>query len=261
MRESGCAASTVARTWYVASEITDADDLYDRLRESDTKVQVRTQNQWYLEISNSLSRTTRWLLQRTDLVQPIGDAIKALRGPVRELRSALPCMLTGHHLEDFRNDCKIHEQAGLDSELAEQLATFRYIDELLPMAALVRETGASTEDVGTVYLGLAEEIDFPWLRRNVETLAAEDHWGQRAARILIARLEKARSRITSNLIAAATETTIEDAMQRFRHKNAVDLSRIRNIISEIRAAESPSLSAFIVAVDTVNEPQITEAII
>ena len=261
MRESGRAASTVARTWYVASEITDADDLYDRLREADTNVRVQAQNQWYLEISNSLSRTTRWLLQGTDLVQPIGNAIKALHGPVREVRAALPGMLTGHRLEDFQNDCNRHERAGLDSELAEQLAIFRYVDELLPMAALVRETGASMEAVGAVYLGLAEEIDFPWLRTNIETLAAEDHWGQRAARILIARLERARSRITANVIVAATETTIEDAMQRFRHKNAVDLSRIRKIIAEIRATESLGLSAFIVAVDTVNEPQITEAII
>jgi len=155
----------------------------------------------------------------------------------------------------------MHESAGLNSESAEQLVTFRYVDELLPMAALARETGASTEAVGTVYLGLAEEIDFPWLRTNVETLAAEDHWDQRAAKILIARLEQARSRIASNVIVAATEATIEDAMQRFRRKNAVDLSRIRNIIAEIRAAESPSLSAFVIAVDTVNEPQITEAII
>ena len=148
---------------------------------------------------------------------------------MREVRAALPAMLTGHRLEDFRNDCKIHEHAGLNSEMAEQLVTFRYVDELLPMAALVRETGASTEAVSTVYLGLTEEIDFPWLRTNVEKLAAEDHWRQRAARILIARLEQARSRITANVIVAATETTIEDAMQRFRHKNAVDLLSLIHI--------------------------------
>ncbi|MCG8466724.1 MAG: NAD-glutamate dehydrogenase [Gemmatimonadetes bacterium] len=260
MRESGRAASTVARTWYVSSRISDADELYARLRATDSTVRTGAQYQWYLEMSQSLGRATRWLLQRSDLAQPIGEAVDWLHGPVRDVRAALPSLLTGERLERFKSNCSLHEIDGLDSETAERLVTFRYVVELLPIASLIRETGADTRGVGSVYLGLAEEIDFPWLRSSIDSLSAQDHWERRAARILIARLEHARSRIAARILADATESTVEDAMERFRHRNAVDLSRIRNVIADIRATEDPTLSALVVAVDAVNDPRVSEPV-
>ncbi|MDX1579968.1 MAG: NAD-glutamate dehydrogenase, partial [Gemmatimonadota bacterium] len=179
MRESGRAASTVARTWYVAARIADAEELYDRLRETDSVARAGNQHQWYLEMADSLGRATRWLLQRSDAGRPIGEEIDWLHQPVREVRAALPDLLTGERLEQFRSHCSLHEMDGLDEETARRLVTFRYVDELLPIASLMRETGSDTRSVGSAYLGLAEEIDFPWLRSNIDEIAADDHWGQR----------------------------------------------------------------------------------
>ena len=47
-------------------------------------------------------------------------------------------------------------------------------------------------------------------------------------------------------------------MERFRHRNAVDLSRIRNVIGDIRASETPSFAALVVAVDAVDDPRIAQ---
>lgn len=261
MRESGRAASTVARTWYVASKISDADDLYERVRAADSSVRSGAQYQWYLEMSKSLGRATRWLLQRSDLAQPIGEAIEWLHGPIRDIRSVLPSLLTGDRLERFRSNCSLHEMDGLDPETAERLVTFRYVVELLPIASLIRETGAETGNVGSVYLGLAEEIDFPWLRSSIDALPAADHWERRASRILIARLEHARSRIAASILAEAVDSTVDEAMERFRHRNAVDLSRIRNVVTDIRASMAPSLSALVVAVDAVDDPRVSAPLV
>ncbi|WP_420633921.1 NAD-glutamate dehydrogenase [Candidatus Palauibacter sp.] len=258
MEESGRAAATVARTWYVASRIADAEDLYERLRVAETRMRSGAQSQCYLAMADALTRATRWLLQRSDPVQPIADAIEWLHEPVRAIRAALPELLTAERLERFQSTCSLHEMDGLDSEAAAQLATFRYVDELLPIAHLIRETGAPTIQVGAVYLGLAEDIDFPWLRSSVYELMTDDPWDQRAARVLVTRLERARSRMAALVIAAAGESTIDDAMRAFRRRNAVGLSRIRNVISDIRSAGGDRLSGLVVAVDAVNDPGLLE---
>lgn len=257
MGETGRAAATVARTWYVASRIADSEDLYERLRVADVRMRSGAQNECYLAMADALTRATRWLLQRADPTQPISEAIEWLHGPVRAVREALPELLTAERLERFESTCSLHKMDGLDPEGAAQLATFRYVDELLPIASLIRETGAGTRDVGAVYFGLAEEIDFPWLRSRVYSLASDDPWDQRAARILVTRLELARSRMAAQIIALADGSTTADAVRSFRRRNAVGLSRIRNVIADVRStgAELPGL---VVAVDAVNDPGILE---
>ena len=258
MEETGRAAATVARTWYVASRIADAEDLYERLRVADATMRSRAQAQCYLAMGDALTRATRWLLERVDPARPISDAIKWLHEPVRAIRVALPDLLTAQRLERFQDTRAEHEADGLESEAATALATFRYVDELLPIASLIRDTEADTMLVGEVYFGLAEDIDFPWLRGRIYELATDDPWDQRASRILATRLERSRSRMAAQIIAEARDATVDEAMRAFRRRNAVALSRIRNVISDIRGAAEPSLASLVVAVDAVSDPGILE---
>ena len=256
--ETDRAPATVARTWYVANRISDADGLYERLRDADSRVRTGAQYQWYLEMSESLGRATSWLLQRTDPVQPIGEAIEWLHEPVREIRAALPRLLAKERLESYRSQCALNEMDGLAPDTAAELATFRYLDELLPIASLIRETGAETETVGGVYLGLAAEIDFPWLRASLDARANGDVWSQRGARILIARLEEARSNIAARILRGLRDGSIESGLERFRHDHAIDLSRIRSVIDEIRAGDPPDLAALLVAVEAIAAPRLRD---
>ena len=258
MEETGRAAASVARTWYVASRIADAEDLYERLRTADATMRSGAQAQCYLAMADALTRATRWLLQRVDPAQPIMEAIEWLHDPVGSIRDALPDLLTAERLDRFQSSCSLYEMDGLEPGAAAALATFRYVDELLPIASLIRDTGADTMQVGGVYFGLAEDIDFPWLRASIYDLATDDPWDQRASRILVSRLELARSRMAAQIIADAEGMTIEEAMHAFRRRNAVGLSRIRNVISDIRSASEAGLASLVVAVDAVNDPGILE---
>ncbi|MFV1985751.1 MAG: NAD-glutamate dehydrogenase [Gemmatimonadota bacterium] len=258
MGETDRAAATVARSWFVANVIADADDLYSAIRTVDATVRTGTQYQWYLEMSESLERATSWLLNSSLTTGPIAASIDALRTPVREVRAALPRLLSGERLEAFQSQCALHEMDGLDPETARSLATFLYLDELLPIASLVGQTGADTEGVGGIYLGLAEEIDFPWVRRRLDALTNGDVWTQRSARILIGRLEGARLRIAATILDGARDDSVDSVLERFRHAHAVDLTRIHAVISDIRSTEEcPQLASLLVAVEAVADARLS----
>ena len=260
MSETGRSAATIARTWYVASRVADSDALYAELRDADSQVRAGTQCQWYLEMAASLDRATRWLLEHGDLTEGIADAIEWYREPAREIRAMLPDLLSGDRLEAFKSQGALYEMDGLGAEAAAQLSTFRYLDELLPIARLIRETDAPTRLVAAVYLGIADDIDFPWLRSELDARAGQDFWGQRAARILNARLVAARSRISSRILGAVRGTgEIRGGLDDFRRSNAQALQRIRNVIEDVRGSGETGLAALVVAVDAVDDPDFGAA--
>ena len=176
---------------------------------------------------------------------------------MREIRASLGGLLTGERSEAFQSRRTLHEIDGLDPETAGRLATIRYLDEFLPIASLAVKTGADAAVVAAVYLGLAEEIDFPWMRNRLEQLAAGDVWANRGARILVARLEDARIGIAARILDGF-DGSPDRALERFRHANAVDLSRVRNVLSDIRTVDRIGLAALLVAVDAVGEMDALE---
>jgi NAD-specific glutamate dehydrogenase len=222
----------------------------------DATVRTGAQYQWYLEIAGALERATSWLLHRDAMPGPMLEAVEALRGPLTEVRAALPNLLTGERLESFESRCALHQMDGLDEDTSRELATFLYLDELLPIASLIAGSGAETARVGGIYLGMAEEIEFPWMRRRLDAFIGGELWAQRGARILIGRLEEARLRIAASILESAGDDPVDVVLERFRHAHAVDLSRIRTVIAEIRTEARPGLPSLLVAVEAVADARL-----
>ncbi len=257
--ETGRSAATIARTWYVATRVMDAENLYDRLRLSGEVVAMSDQLEGYLMLSEALTGATRWLLHQTDVSAPIDDVVNGLHQPMQELKGVLPNLLEGARREAYTRRRARCERWGLDSKTSVDLTTFRYAEELLSMAELIRATGASTETVGAAYLGLAADINFPWIRQRFEVLATDSPWDQRAVRILVRRLENARCRLAERIVILAEElSSVEDALDRFRAENADFLGRVRTVIAEISASEVPGLSGLVVAVDAIDQGLATD---
>lgn len=259
MSETGRSAVSVARTWFVAQSIADADPLYARLERLDAEVRAEVQYQWFMDIADALRRATAWLLRHMTPTGEIGEAIESLQGPIRELRAALPELLTDERLEAFRARCAQATRDGLDERAALELSTFRHIDELLPIARLVRDTSAASRDVGAVYLGLADDIDFPWLRQRLDLLGTRDVWAQRAARSLIVRLERARSRLTQRILDQPDGAEVARSLGGFRRRFPVELNRIRNMVVDVQALPEIDLAALLVAVEAIDESDLVNA--
>lgn len=252
MGETGRSAGTIARTWYVANRVAEADALYAELREADPRVRAGTQCQWYLEMADALGRATRWLLEHDGLPGDMAEAIEWYHEPVMETRAVLPELLSGDRLEAFRSRRALYEMDGLDAGLASRLCTLRHLDEMLPIARLSRETRSAPRLVATAYLGIADDIDFPWLRSELDARAGDDYWEQRAARILNARLIEARSRISSEILRMVpADGGIRGGLEAFRRRNHKALQRIHNVVEDVRGGGEPDLAALVVAVDAV----------
>jgi NAD-specific glutamate dehydrogenase len=129
-----------------------------------------------------------------------------------------------------------------------------FLDGLLPVASLSRGAGISARAVGDVYFGIASDIDFPWLQDRLAEQAGDNLWEQRAARRLVIQLEAARRTIVSGLIEdGVSEAGAVPSLAAFRQRCAGGLSRIRELVDELKSSEEPGLAALMVAVQAISE--------
>jgi glutamate dehydrogenase len=98
-------------------------------------------------------------------------------------------------------------------------------------------------DVGEVaraHFALSGELDFPWLRSRIGILPAENHWQTLAKAAL-------RDDLAGMLRALTSDALRGGDIAGWKARNAVLHERFRQILAELRAAESPDLAMLSVA--------------
>jgi glutamate dehydrogenase len=247
-------AAEVAKAWYVAYRVAGAEALLQGLQDLDHEVTTGVQSQWLLAASESMARSTRWILADADLDLPIGELISWYGEPVREIEASLGNLLPEPKRSQVGDRLALRMADGMDRDIAWRLVCLEFLDGLLPVASLSRALGIGARAVGDVYFGIASDIDFPWLQDRLVGLAGDDLWEQRAARRLVIQLEAARRTIVRGLIE---EDGVGDSeglsMAAFRERCAAGLVRIRDLVDELKSSDDLGLAALMVAVQAISE--------
>jgi glutamate dehydrogenase len=214
-----------------------------------------------LSLAEVLERTALWILANCDPTWSCAETIEWLGAPVRQLRVALPEILPAEQLSDLRARQSQREMDGLSAALGEQLATLEGMDELLPVARLVRLTGMEARTVGRVYFEVGEEVGYRWLRDRLARLPGRDAWTQRAAKTMRLELEHAVTDMAADLLTdlkpqtedaeTPADSDIDRAIALFRDRSVADLAWIRHVLEDVRVLEKPTLAALMVAVHAI----------
>jgi glutamate dehydrogenase len=245
----------VARAWFVAWQVIDAESLLEEILAPDTEVPASVQYQWLLRASASIDRATRWLLANADLDLRVAELADWYGEPIAVLSGSLIEHLTERKRREVADRMAAFTADGMTGELAARFVALEYLDGLLPVAQLARETEVDAAVVGRIYFGLAGEVDFPWLQDCLAELPGTDRWQLRAARELMLDLEAARRRIVRRLLAdTGAEGDAAAALAGFRTSCAPELERVERMLAELRdSEEAPGLPGLIVAVKAIQQ--------
>ncbi|MGB5525805.1 MAG: NAD-glutamate dehydrogenase domain-containing protein, partial [Gemmatimonadota bacterium] len=252
--ESHRSAAEVAKAWWVAYRVAGAEELLRGLQALDYLVTSGVQAQWLLATSESMARSTRWILANADLGRSIDELISWYGEPVEEIQANLGDLLPEPKRSQVGERLALRMADGMERDLAWSLVCLEFLDALLPVASLSRESGIGARAVGNVYFGLAADIDFPWLQDRLAELAGADLWEQRAARRLVIQLESSRRRIVRGLIEeGGSGDDAATTMASFREQCAAGLTRIGDLVDELKSVDDPGLAALMVAVQAISE--------
>ena len=136
------------------------------------------------------------------------------------------------------------ERHGAEPDLANNLITLRFLDQLLEILRVAQETGADPLVAGREYFRVAELFHVPWLRQAILGSAGKGRWEQRAAQALAEDLSRPHYGLTRRALESSEENGGID-------KSTRDFARFRDLMEEIRAEDAVSISGLAVVVREV----------
>jgi glutamate dehydrogenase len=248
-RDTGAGQEEIARAWVVAARLCGARELRGRLEALEGELSTEVVYRWLLGLARVLDRTTRWVLANVAASTPIGAVVEKHAAGLAELRNSFAAIVAGGERDVFEARVAEMQELTGKGDLAQALITLRFLDQLMEILTVARETGQSPIRVGRAFYLASEMIAAPQLRIGIANAAAGGRWEQRAAQTLLDDLGNAHRRLTTAVVnAGGTDEPVEALVAKVAAEKQHRLAAFRELLEEIGADERPGLAALAIAV-------------
>ena len=209
-RDTGRAASEVVSAWLIAASLADLHAVVRRVGGAGNGLPSDVAYRWLLGLARVLERTTRWLLHNTKVDEEMVTVVDRHRDGLRSLRAGFTDFVAGDDRVVFERRIAEIRRHGAGPDLAKELITLRFLDQLLEILRVAEETGAEAVVAGRGYYRISEAFHVPWLRKAILGSSGQDRWEQRAARALAEDLGRAHYDLTRYALESTCENEIID---------------------------------------------------
>ncbi|MBI4521310.1 MAG: NAD-glutamate dehydrogenase, partial [Gemmatimonadetes bacterium] len=246
-RDTGNSHAEVARAWLIASELAGFRALRESLRTVEGEVAIGTVYRWLDGLARVLDRTTHWVLANVAPDVPASAVIAEHIDGLSQLRDAFPEVATGQDRDLFEQRIRDIRELTHDETLGRRMVTLRFLDQLLEILRVARETGADVMDVGRAYYRTADLLSVPWLRETIFRAPGPTRWEQRLANELLEDLGRVHRALTAAVVAVDGAGSVEERIEATIRARGPALARVRALLDEMRTEERASLPAVSVA--------------
>jgi glutamate dehydrogenase len=238
--ETGARAPQVVRAYLVVREVFDFVALWRAIEALDYKVADRVQTAMIIDGGRLIVRATLWLLRHRDHLGDIARSIEHFRHGAERLAALFPDVLPAAEQGEYHAAASRLEKEGVPAALAARVAGLDAAFNALDIMEVADRLKRDVDEVARVHFALAGELDVPWLRSRIGILPAENHWQTLAKAAL-------RDELAALLRAASADALSAGGVASWKAGSAALHERFRQILNELRAAESPDHAMLSVA--------------
>ena len=238
--ETGAAAPDVVRAYLIVREVFGFVELWRASEALDYQVPDRTQTAMIIDGLRLIVRATLWFLRHRERLGDLAGSIEHFRIGSEHVAALFPQVLPPMDQFAYTSAAGRLEKDRVPRELAARVAGLDAMFNALDIVEVADRLKRDVADVARVHFGLAGELDFPWLRERIGILPAENHWQTLAKAALRDDLSGMLRALTADALGAGDVAT-------WKARNAVVHERLRQILAELRAVESPDLAMLSVA--------------
>jgi glutamate dehydrogenase len=246
--ETGARAPDVVRAYLVAREVFGMVQLWRAIEALDYQVPDRVQTAMVVDAGRLIVRATLWFLRHRATLTDLAGAIARFRAGTVRVAALFPALLPQGERAAFDAVAARLQKDAVPAALAADVAALEALFSVLDIVEVAGEAQRDIETVARLHFALAGELDFPWLRAAIGRLPSDSHWGALAKAALrddLASLLRALAAEALRGADGAGEPAAVIAAWKARH--AALYERVRQVLAELRAAESPDLAMLSVA--------------
>ena len=237
----------IVEAWLVAARLAGYREIFAALAGQGRGLRTADAYRWLMGLTRVLDRTTRWVVNHSEVGQSASVLVGRFKEGVEVLREHFAGIVTGADRVTFQERVDQLVSLGADRSLAERLITLRFLDQLLEILHVASETGAEPEEAARAFYAISDQLSVPWLRERILASASEDRWDQRAAMALMGDLTRAHNKMVRSLIELGGQDVTAAARSLVKAR-ARDVERLKTLLDEIRAEDAVSLAGMSVAV-------------
>jgi glutamate dehydrogenase len=200
-----------------------------------------------IDAGRLIVRATLWFLRHRGHLADLTRSIAHFRAGAERLAALLPQLLPAAEQSAFAAAAKRLEKEGVPRELAVRCAAFDAMFSALDIVEVADSIRRDIEPVAHLHFALSGELDFPWIRARIGALPADSHWHTLAKAALRDDLAGMLRALAAD--ALRTDGSGDPAAQiaAWKSRNAVLYERFRQVLTDLRASESPDLAMLSVA--------------
>jgi len=249
VRSTGYPAGEVVRAWLVAARLVGLGSLLREVEQGHATPPVPEVYRWLIGLGRVLERTSRWMLQNLPREASLADTIAEKLEILTVLRRHFPDVVTGSERLLFHRLVADLQALGAKEGFARSLITLRFLDQLLEIQGVARETQKDPVEVARAFYRISELMDVPWIRQAISDAAESDRWEQRAAQALADDLTRAHHTLAAQVVRTSGEgVEVEAAVDLLLASREREVARFRELMEEIRSEAKMSLAGLSIAV-------------
>ncbi|MBO0785580.1 MAG: NAD-glutamate dehydrogenase, partial [Actinobacteria bacterium] len=249
--ETGASVPDLARGWMVAREVFDLSGFWQQVAALDGKVAVPTQLSLLLEGRKLTERAVRWLLHSRRLPFDIEQTTGFFADGVLAVGSAIPDLLTGRDLAEFREREDGLQAAGVPPALAARVAAMVPAYSAFDIVEVAAGTGREVAETAEVYFDLADRLQITRLRDQIVALPRDDRWTSMARSALRDDVYAAHAAITRDVLTVTGPGTPEERLAAWVQRNASAVRGAGQTLAEIWETERFTVATLSVAVRAI----------
>jgi len=251
MKENtGMKGCDVVRSYAVARDLFDIDNLWSEIESLDGKIDLEVQINLYLEIRNLISHIISWFLRNGE--QPINaaDIIEEYSDGINELKKSLDDVMS-KVLKNARDVCfGKYKKIGLPEHISKEISNLEALSSACDIVSVARTNNLSVELVGKIYFEMGFRFNFGWLRLTAYKLMSDSHWDNLSLKTIIESLFDQQMMITAEISkeASCSNDECSNAIEFWYSNNVKNIERYDKFITDIKSHDTIKQSMLTVAI-------------
>jgi glutamate dehydrogenase len=219
---------------------------------------ARLQTRMRLEMRTLVERASRWLVNNRRPPLDSQGTVDYFRGPVQELMTDLPSLLTGRELRAYEGRMTRLVDEGVPDDLASRVAVLHPAYQLLGIREIADRMGLDPVDVARLHFTLGERLGLPDLVTRILALPRDDRWQTMARAALRDDLHTVHAHLTAQVLAGTdADEPVPVRIADWEERDAVVVSRAVGTLDEICSDEHADLARLSVGLRVVRTLLIT----
>ncbi len=174
--ESPFSAADIARAWWIASRVFNAESLWGRIEALDNLIPADQQMQMMVLVRTLIERVTRWVLRNKRPFTSVNAVIAQYADKVQALLAKLPALVSAAQYPAVAELEARLDMANMPKDLASVLARLEFAVPLMDIIEIAEGGELTLDEVAQNYYQLGRTLQLDWLRDAITGLPRDNRW-------------------------------------------------------------------------------------